>query len=714
MEGVSSSDERGALLLSPNLGSPLISSVAMSGVRPRFELVFLSLRDLGQEADPSALFDHIELRRSGSHALLTNQDEAAIPLAPVGPALAVDDVDSLGRPTGQEAFRRLVPRIGQQLLGGRQARLYALSVQPEQDLWDESLQWGLYDLAVRTGPSLRVNYHAIGLVSSFDGPFGFVHLTDLHVARRNDEMLSQVLQTAHGRSPEEIAASYRNFNDHLRLAVRKVNEMALRGEVSFAVITGDLVDFAHYGWSDDPSFDRVNWRTFIEIMTGTGRERDRENAGLAVPCFTTLGNHDWRLHPYDPAMGSSASTFGLEKEEAESVFYEGFSLDDLGGEQGTRIGAGQRMELRLLGKTRRQRLAKMATTKLYQWTQLGLQGTGLALAGWLGLSGGYSMAQAAAPLLINVASAAFHLVSKFVTSQVAAWLVDNPLHAAPQALASYFAWVSPYLEQVFFFGPHRFILVDTGPDLFVGQILEAKEWNRFKKMTLEDNILGGSPDSRAFVSDHSLEDWSQLEWLARALDMPGDPQGRTFLFLHAPPVNTKLGNEALEPFRESVRESKGLAPWVGRDELNLTYGTVAQFISQFFYLVLGTTEARARHGGVRARPGDSSGREGREQVRPAVDVIFCGHAHRNVEFRIGLEQSSQIRIFTDRYSEHLAEMDDEKVRADWWQTHRPLVAQTAATGPVGSNGPKPPYVRVVRLDGDGVVETFRVSSLQEE
>ncbi len=690
-------------LLGPNLGSPWVLSLSDQGPRPSFELLWLAGEDMGDEVAPGVLFEDLWLDPSPSWLAGRGQGKTGrLSLRAVGPAQALYDIDSLGRPRSERDFRRLAPRVAKEILVGPQGRFYRLEVEPVQDVSVPTGDWILYDLVFGRQGCLHKNHHAVCFLSSFAEPFGFVHLTDLHLARRNDEMLAQVLRDAHHRGPGEIAASFRNFNDHVRRALARVNELAREGELSFAVITGDLVDFAHYGWDDEPRFDRVNWRTFVEILTGGGTEGDKGNDGLAVPCFTSLGNHDWRLHPYSPGLGSYAATFGLTKEETRSVYYEGFSLDDLGPAAEGRERVADGMELRLLGKTRRQRLARILNHKVSKWSLwAGHAVVGLG-AGVVGMSLGWDWKESLPLFSGNAIIALVQILAKWLTGKVSDWLVDNPLHAGPAALASYFAWVSPYLEQVFFYGPHRFVLSDTGPDIFVGQVLEAKEWSRFKKMSLEDNILGGAPDSRAFLSDHSMEDWSQVDWIAAALERRDDAAGRTFVFLHAPPVNTDLGNSRLAAFRESKRRAQGLSPWVGREDANLTYGAVAQYLSQFLYLCLGTSEAEARSAGKTPDPG-----------RP-VDVVFAGHAHRNVEFRLGLDSPDVIRIYTDRYSDELDGISDGAERFRWWESHRPLVVQTAAAGPAGSQDPDPPYLRVVRIDEEGLVERFSVVGLGGE
>jgi hypothetical protein len=81
------------------------------------------------------------------------------------------------------------------------------------------------------------NYHAVQFVESFSKGLNFIHLTDLHIAQRNDEILEEVLKIEHEdkmglietvssyiskkekekiRSREEIKNSYINFNTNFR------------------------------------------------------------------------------------------------------------------------------------------------------------------------------------------------------------------------------------------------------------------------------------------------------------------------------------------------------------------------------------------------------------------------------------------------------------------------------------------------------------------
>ena len=177
----------------------------------------------------------------------------------------------------------------------------------------------LYDLILKekAGKGEKVNYHSVQITKGVNGDCNFIHLTDVHIAKRNDEILDEVLKVRSKRERKAIIDSYINFNYKLREFIRIANDMADRGELDFVVITGDLVDFAFHGWEDEPNAAENNWRIFIHIITGAGKEKENGNPGIKVAVFTSTGNHDWRLHPYDPNLLDYHESFGLEKDELE-------------------------------------------------------------------------------------------------------------------------------------------------------------------------------------------------------------------------------------------------------------------------------------------------------------------------------------------------------------------------------------------------------------
>jgi hypothetical protein len=85
-----------------------------------------------------------------------------------------------------------------------------------------------------------------------------------------------------------------------------------------------------------------------------------------------------------------------------------------------------------------------------------------------------------------------------------------------------------------------------------------------------------------------------------------------------------------------------------------------------------------------------------------VDLVFSGHAHRNIEFRLEKEwvasnKKHEIRIFSDVYSQL---WNAGKIR-ETWEDYRPVILQTAACGLKGRYDDNPPYYSKVKIDGKG-------------
>jgi hypothetical protein len=92
-----------------------------------------------------------------------------------------------------------------------------------------------------------------------------------------------------------------------------------------------------------------------------------------------------------------------------------------------------------------------------------------------------------------------------------------------------------------------------------------------------------------------------------------------------------------------------------------------------------------------------------------VDIVFCGHAHRNIEFRLEKEWVStdkrhEIGIFSDVYSQlwHAGRIGGT------WEDFRPVIVQTASCGLNGKYAPRPPYYRKISMYGEGHITDFRV------
>ena len=594
----------------------------------------------------------------------------------------------------------------------------------------------------------RVNHHSIQFTGNKNGECRFIHLTDLHVAKRNDEILGESLKGECRGFRDFIESNYINFNDNFRKFIRNANDLADDGKLDFVVITGDLVDFSFHGWDDGPNTDENNWRTFIDICTGRSGEE-----GLKVALFTTTGNHDWRLRPYDPV---TTGGFGISKELLKHYQYKAFDSseypDDKRAETARRIRDGiyDRMNMKAISG----RLIESSSRHLTKWylnllALIGLipslgffditPGTGKAtiystfrdLCKSIILDDkGFSqihlpeteMLRLLAVALGALAGAAIvwgmiYFFKNWFIRKAVDFIVDNPLHAEARALHYYLRHVNPYLDYAVSYGGHSLIFMDTGSDVFNGQLLDNKTIGDIKKMSVEDNIIGMSPDSRAFDSAQLYYNWSQIVWLEKVLSSIktyATDSSRVFVFLHAPPINPP-GHVRWHDLWESGRldapgdwkisdylvsrwpwlrrfwtRDKGRWPkWIPREEYNLTYGSINHYLSQFFWMCAGRKMC-----------------DGRDMGLAVVDLVFSGHAHRNLEFRLSIQKpngsrDSGIRIYSDVYSGQASD-------GQWWKRSRPIIVQTAACGLKGDYDPAPPYYRKVELDNKGLITGFGV------
>jgi hypothetical protein len=248
-----------------------------------------------------------------------------------------------------------------------------------------------------------------------------------------------------------------------------------------------------------------------------------------------------------------------------------------------------------------------------------------------------------------------------------------PIEAGVNSLHYYFLHINPYFNYAFSLKNHYFIMMDTGPDCFTGQFLWDEGNKKVGVLSLMDGILGGSPDSMAFYPPNEYYAPGQISWLENVLSAIENKQennGKIFICLHAPPINVAK--------RPSIPADHNEVLLV-REKVNATFGTINHFLSQFFHLCMGRKEKDAAHSG------------------PIVDMVLCGHAHQDIEFRI----DSNIRIYHGNYS-------SKPDAAQTFDSNRPYILQTAACGPaameMGFNNP--PYYRTIHLDSNGNVTRF--------
>ena len=540
----------------------------------------------------------------------------------------------------------------------------------------------LCDLRLEGSPFQR-KLHAVCLIKSEDKGLCFIHLADLHLARRNDLIEDEI--SAVDKPPKK----FNNFNENLRKFIRHANQMTDKGELDFVLVGGDLVDFVNHGVSDKVNEADNNWQVFIEIMTGGGHERKKKNnQGIKVPIFTSTGNHDWRLHPYNIAVRNQYPPFGIQKEEASNFDFEYYdTLEALKAKrkavyeniirEGSPISKETTFHTLLKGFLR---LSETWQAKILTPTIMAIVGSAFSyfkafvpdfllfittLSTW--------------PAVIFLLTAGIHKSVNLIVGKYLRYLVSNaviPIEAHVHALHYYFLHINPYFNYAFSFGSNYFIIMDTGPDCFVGQHLWSNGNKKMMRVSIADNIIGGSPDSMAFYPANEYYSYSQLIWLEKVLAALGpqrageDKKKRTFVCLHSPPVNVKDPSYYLEKPSEELLEK-------GRVEAR--YGTINHFLSEFFHLCLGEKEKDPDYSGMK------------------VDIVLSGHTHHNIDFRIGRSPSGPL-IYCGKYSEVIPPLKfDEK---------RPFIVQTAACGPIDKLFPNPPYFRMIHVDEKGSVLKF--------
>jgi predicted phosphodiesterase len=674
----------------------------------------------------------------------------------------------------------------------------------------------------------QINYHAVQFVETFNKGLNFIHLTDLHIAQRNDEILEEVLKIEHEdkmglidnssffpkkekekiRSREEIKNSYINFNDNFRKFIQNANEKAKHGELDFIVITGDIVDFAGLGWFEEIGPAENNWKIFIDIVTGKGNEdktdfwsnisnNEKDKPGLNIAIFTSSGNHDWRMHPGSllPYVGEGeCKKFGLTEVEAKNYNYKSFDSTEYSDER-------KKMADALVSKI-------LIVFEKKWWAQY----IPLLILIGIKLPEGTSINYLFYGALLFIS---YYL--KKIVRKIADFIVDNPSHAEAKALHYYFKHINPYFDYAFSFGGNHFILMDTGVDaITVGakELMDAKDTKYLKKVSVMDNAIGMSPDSMAFDDRQAFYNWSQIVWLDKVLTGISKNKNNTkeniIICVHAPPLNfdykykthLKALSESLRRTKSSPKYVKELSEleyifnsilikyklikikiplfywndvpetndgefieflkheyafeWVkeaqiekinngnaikvsnGKNELilqlndkkteveltfnsiridiliaksdknklriyknnmkriNLTYGTINHYLSQFFFLCRGMHENPNR----RIEPD-------KESDLKKVNLVLSGHAHIKVEFRIDIEpenQEKKVRIYHDEYSTEYP---------DNFYDSETFIVQTAACGPHGDDADSPPYWRMITVNKENRIISFKQENLKK-
>ncbi|MBI4007840.1 MAG: metallophosphoesterase [Planctomycetes bacterium] len=648
------------LIISPNLGCPQIISLTEGNNGEPISVIVASMDARLVKSTNWSLIPSTSNQYEGLNQIpLVQEDVLEIPQTSDLPS-SVDETKEI---VSQEL---LINVLG----GGAHIFKIKLSIsEPDPSKLlrkvGDGLKPTLYDLCLEERVFQR-KLHAVCLVESKDNDLRFIHLTDLHLSRRNDlinDEVSSAVGPIHG---------FNNFNEKMRKFIKDANELADKGELDIVLLGGDLVDFVNHGISDGVVENDNNWQVFIEIMTGRGHEPRRENSGIRVPIFTSTGNHDWRLHPYD--IANAASTFGIDKAQAEKFDFEYYdSMEKLNAKK-------EDIYEKIIKKgspISKENVLHASLKWVLSYSETWQARALVPIVSWI-LSTLFPVIQTfslwSGIICLIIATLLHYIINLLLARKVRDMVTHAviPLEAGVHALHYYFLHVNPYFNYAFSFGSNYFIMMDTGPDCFIGQYFWDEGNKKRGRMSVRDNILGGSPDSMAFYPANEYYSYGQIIWLERvlkAIELESKKTRRIFICLHAPPINVE-NIPAIPPNSNEVFLEKG--------RIDIRYGTINHFLSQFFHLCLGRKENK---------PGD---------YVPIVDMVFSGHAHQKVEFRIAWNQHPL--IYYGKYS--------NTITASNFNNKRPFIVQTAACGPLNTNYSSPPYFRTVHVDRNGDVLKF--------
>jgi len=575
----------------------------------------------------------------------------------------------------------------------------------------------LYDLVLyRQGELVAQVHHALFLRPR-NPEARFVHLTDLHIASRNDLWNTEIPSIIDGGTGSE-GKGFVNFNEHLRKFIRWANTAADAGELDFVWALGDLVDFVHIGLVTREPTDN-NWSTLIDMFISCPHERERGNEGLRVPLFTTPGNHDWRAYPYPPDL--TVESFGISKATANELDY---LYHDTTEEVGKKI---EEVHNRLIaegspilarswwGTVTSFGLRGLAVGVSRLWTRLkAILGKYLRQILWLAtvsfLSGNLAVHPAWWWWLVALAFAVLAVVVTFVIpGWVNVWVRRSiesllAIDTDVAGLHDYFLKLNPYFNYAFRLENCYFLVLDTGYDCLTAQSFWDDGGKKVRRIGVRDNILGGSPDTMGFYPPHENYPYSQIAWLERALasiqqehhqDAGAIRKCRVFVGLHAPPAN--LSDRDRHQADERLKNGKPVLMqrgFLGR--FDIRYGTVNHYLSEFYYLCLGYREGQTH-----------------TVTGPGIDAVFAGHAHWSIEFKLQKpERAAAIwkpEVLYGRFSEEVVKSSGPPDH--WWG---PLLLQTGACGPPSKSDPNPPNFRYVTIDARMGVYNLTPRTLPDE
>lgn len=232
----------------------------------------------------------------------------------------------------------------------------------ECQAWLKTRTYLMFDLVQdfpdRDANIQRACYHALVARRKSWQNLNIAHVTDLHVARRYDEilgMLAKELDITAGKpyisglaikkkvqaelheeyeydKNDPLIRRYQNPNNKLRQFIIWANNAAAREKLDVVFITGDNIDYClkehgheHGEKGENYELYDTNWDIFLRILLNQPIEYRPDcqpknivyHEEIAVPIFTITGNHDVRVNGYALTATKFYRYFGMTALEAK-------------------------------------------------------------------------------------------------------------------------------------------------------------------------------------------------------------------------------------------------------------------------------------------------------------------------------------------------------------------------------------------------------------
>ncbi len=591
----------------------------------------------------------------------------------------------------------------------------------------------LYDLVCKNEASsyFILSPHCIYSRNSWKD-FGLLHATDIHVSKRIDSFKA-IFREALIKYPDYSALiqggidNVNNWNNCFRDFIRYANSMYKKGVVDGIIATGDIVDYLYE--AGDNKKGGGNFKFLRDIILGKSPypEGEHEAEELLVPIFISLGNHDYRVNPYELFQDVRLGTLSVSKVEQFSSF-------NLNKKEARIIQGGDpsifERPIRPASPFDPQNQTNITT--FYEG-------------------------------LIVVADI------KAIAQVVPATNLDYWKDDYLQYYKHHIGRKTNYLVQL---GKHKIIMLDSGPDVggpdgdadileeiiaaFPGRvdsIISAIGGDRLEAFLA--SIGWGSIDETAFYVRKTPNSEGPAENFFHLLRDVKVTDGIVIVGMHAPPVNI-FGNEYAHYFRETERRSadelevvnfirrntplhvivppinNARAKIISQREFSNWFGNNNYFKKGSPYDLLHNGVSR---GDMRLFLKLLCGLDGSQKP---IDLLLCGHIHWRSEMRIKFNYSDgELLYYTDFYTENPTrfhnsfkykgehgQYDSVKIyikddvglneevktttegnneykvldippyfdplnasqnKADWWETHKPLIVQGAPLGPKDHN-----------------------------